>query len=46
MDYNFQIDVASAQRVLTHCRPTLVPLHATTETALMTVATAVDEGDP
>lgn len=34
MDYNFQLDVAAARHVLTHCRPTLVPLHATVETAL------------
>ena len=34
MDYNFQLDVASAHHVLTHSRPTIIPLHATTETAL------------
>jgi inosine-uridine nucleoside N-ribohydrolase len=33
-DYNFQQDVASALRVLTHARPTLVPLHVTVETTL------------
>ncbi len=33
-DYNVQMDVAAAQHVLTHCRPTLVPLHVTVETAL------------
>jgi inosine-uridine nucleoside N-ribohydrolase len=33
-DYNFQQDVASAQHVLTHARPTLVPLHVTVETTL------------
>jgi inosine-uridine nucleoside N-ribohydrolase len=34
MDYNVQLDVASAHHVLTQCRPTLVPLHATVETTL------------
>jgi purine nucleosidase len=33
-DYNFQLDVASAHHVLTHCEPTLVPLHATVATSL------------
>jgi purine nucleosidase len=34
VDYNFQQDVASAAHVLTHCQPTLVPLHVTVETSL------------
>jgi purine nucleosidase len=34
VDYNVQMDVPAAQHVLTHCRPTLVPLHVTVETAL------------
>jgi hypothetical protein len=34
MDYNFQLDVASAEYVLTRCRPTLVPLHVSVETSL------------
>lgn len=34
VDYNFQIDIASARHVLTQCRPTIVPLHVTVETAL------------
>jgi purine nucleosidase len=34
MDYNFQLDVASAEYVLARCRPTLVPLHVTVETSL------------
>jgi len=34
MDYNFQLDIASARHVLTHCRPTIIPLHVTVETAL------------
>ncbi len=33
-DYNFQMDIAAAQHVLTHCRPTIVPLHVTVETSL------------
>ncbi|MDQ3547743.1 MAG: nucleoside hydrolase [Chloroflexota bacterium] len=33
-DYNFQMDVAAAQHVLTHCQPTIVPLHVTVETSL------------
>ncbi len=28
------MDIAAAEHVLTHCRPTLVPLHVTVETAL------------
>jgi inosine-uridine nucleoside N-ribohydrolase len=34
MDYNLQLDVASAYHVLTQCQPTLVPLHVTVETSL------------
>lgn len=34
MDYNVQMDVRAARRVLAACRPTLVPLHATVETTL------------
>jgi inosine-uridine nucleoside N-ribohydrolase len=34
MDYNVQMDIAAAEHVLTRCRPTLVPLHATVETTL------------
>jgi purine nucleosidase len=34
MDYNFQLDVSSAYYVLTHGQPTLIPWHATVETAL------------
>jgi inosine-uridine nucleoside N-ribohydrolase len=33
-DYNFQLDVAAARYVLANARPTLVPLHVTTETTL------------
>lgn len=33
-DYNFQLDVESTLHVLTHGRPTLVPLHVTVETTL------------
>jgi inosine-uridine nucleoside N-ribohydrolase len=34
IDYNIQMDIDAAQHVLTNCRPTLVPLHVTVETAL------------
>jgi inosine-uridine nucleoside N-ribohydrolase len=34
MDYNVQMDIAAAERVLTCCQPTLVPLHVTVETTL------------
>jgi purine nucleosidase len=34
MDYNFQLDVASAEFVLARCHPTLVPLHVSVETSL------------
>lgn len=34
LDFNFQVDVASARHVLTHGRPTIVPLHVSTETSL------------
>ena len=34
MDYNVQVDVASAECVLQHSNPTLVPLSVTVETAL------------
>ncbi len=34
MDFNIQVDVKSAQHVLLHARPTLIPLSVTVETAL------------
>jgi inosine-uridine nucleoside N-ribohydrolase len=34
VDYNVQMDIGAAQHLLTNCRPTLVPLHVTVETAL------------
>jgi len=34
MDFNIQVDVRSAQHVLTHSNPTLIPLSVTVETAL------------
>jgi inosine-uridine nucleoside N-ribohydrolase len=34
MDYNVQLDVASAKYVLEHSHPTLIPLNITVETAL------------
>lgn len=34
VDYNVQMDIASARHLLTHCQPTIVPLHVTVETAL------------
>ena len=47
MDYNVQMDVAAALHVLTHCRPTLVPLHVTVETTLRHAdLAALSSGDP
>ncbi|HEX5166880.1 MAG TPA: nucleoside hydrolase [Thermomicrobiales bacterium] len=34
VDYNVQMDIDAAQHLLTHARPTLVPLHVTVETTL------------
>ncbi|HYI13873.1 MAG TPA: nucleoside hydrolase, partial [Thermomicrobiales bacterium] len=46
VDYNVQMDVVAARHVLAHCRPVLVPLHVTVETALRHAdLPALDAGD-
>ncbi len=34
LDYNLQMDAASAKRVIERCRPTLIPISASVQTAL------------
>ncbi len=47
MDYNIQVDIQSAQHVLKHTSPTLVPLSVTVETSLRRrdLAALQDAGD-